>query len=122
MHIYRPQRSWGQSKMKSLQASVILLTGGGAILGPGGSDEKGGSAPGGYLLWGVPAPDGGCLLLGGACYPGGGWGCLVETPLGRPLLLREIPILFGMHSCINIAEYLHHSTNGVFKFNLKDES
>ena len=58
---YRPQRSWG--KVIFLQASVILLTGGGA--GPGGLCSRGG---GGLVLRGVLGP-GGFLGLGG----GGAW-------------------------------------------------
>ena len=61
---YRPQRSWG--KVMFLQVSVILLT------------------------EGVPGPWGGLLREGGGSAPGGG--CLVETPLGRPLL-RAVRIL-----------------------------
>ena len=51
----------------------------------------------------------GCLLLGGGVCsrgvsaPGGGGGCLVETPPGRPLL-RAVRILL---ECILVLRYVH---------------
>ena len=67
LNFYRPQRSWG--KVMFLQASVILLTGGGA--GPGSRwGGRGVCSGGGGGAWsagkgGVPGP-GGYLLQGGA--------------------------------------------------------
>ena len=76
---YRPQRSWG--KVISLQASVILSTGGGGclLLGglvPGAALSGGclvqwGVLPGDAWSGGVPAPGGECLVLVGVCAPGG---------------------------------------------------
>ena len=63
---YRLQRSWG--KVIFSQESVILSTGGGGCLLPGGVCSGGG----------VPGPG----------------GCLVETPPGW-LLLRTVRILLG---------------------------
>ena len=64
---YRPQRSWG--KVIFLQASVILLTGGGLV-------------------------PGGCLVLGGVCSCGGPWG---STPRMATAAGNMHPT--GMHSC-----------------------
>ena len=76
---YRPQRRWG--KVMFLQVSVILLTG--RCLVQGGCLLPGGLLPRG-LVWGVSAPVGVGLFLGGCLLrgvPGGD-----PTPLGWPLL------------------------------------
>ena len=74
LNFYRPQRSWG--KVMFLQASVILLTGGGWSRVPGGGR---GVCSGGGGAWSqdgclVCREGGGCLVLGGICsrgVPGG---------------------------------------------------
>ena len=66
-NFYRPQRSWG--KVMFLQASVILLTGGGAIPACLAAGLQGWSAPGGGV---VPGPGGGLL-----------WGVSRPTPKGE---------------------------------------
>ena len=69
-----------------LQASVILLTGGGSASG-------GCAWSGGHLLGGVPGPT--RVLLQEVPGPGGGvcpWRCLVETPPVQPLL-RAVRII-----------------------------
>ena len=68
---YRPQRSWG--KVISLQASVILSTGGCLLLGglvPGGA-LSGGAWSSGVCSQGVPGLGGACSR-GGVPGPGGG--------------------------------------------------
>ena len=116
-YIYRPQRSCEGYVFRHICDSVHGGGGGCAIpaciaggipacLAAGGCLLKGGSAPRGCLLWGVPAwgvaCSGGCLLRG-ACWGGG-----VETPESRWLLLRTVRILL---ECILVIKELLRLNN-----------
>ena len=91
---YRPQRSWG--KVMFLQASVILLTGGGVCL------VLGGLLRGGAWSWGVSALGGawwrppGTATAAGGTHPTGMHSCFIglsenlKTILYRRSLLRQI--------------------------------
>ena len=87
-NIYHPQRSWG--KVMFLQASVILLTGGG-MRGCRGEGGMRGCQGGVCGHWG-------CAWLLGACVVAGGWGACVVAR-GMRGYQGVCMVVGGMHGC-----------------------